>query len=801
MFLGGFRSDMTGTKATALADFASTRGQAYLRFDYSGHGASHGRFEDGTIGAWSADALAVLDQLSEGPQILVGSSMGGWIMVLLALARPARVAGLVGLASAPDFTEALIWDKISAAKRLVLERKGFFQAPSAYDPAGYPITFALIAEGRKHLVLNGPIHLAVPVRLIHGLADAEVPWEMSHRLIERLETGDGRLTLVKDGDHRLSKPHEIDLMLDTLARLIDQTASTRDAQALAIGRIAQGEAERLLDAPVGDPLVVGIEAARHGAELGGLERHQRRRGHVEERAGEFDHLLRRRRLVIGQIVDAARQPSIDRRLERADDIFAMDAGKDLAGLDHALGGASANLIDDAAAGTVDPRQAEDVQGDTALGGERRPGAFRPEPRPAPRAQRPGWRRLVDPGPAPIAVDRGGREIEDALQSGHRPDVLAMAGQRHIARLAGGNRDQDMAGPAKRVCDRRAGTKAVEFHDLDARRPKIPALFRVPDGAADPPAAGDQPARQGARAIAETEYEQTLALTHRHITPLSCTFGTPFWTGALIPVIASDRALSHRILPATLIFITVLALAETQPARGAEVALPVDSSARYGKCMGLAESSPVAALVEADSWLKQGGSDGADYCAAVALITLGRYGEAGRRLDALGASLTPRNPRLAAGVLAEAGQAYTLDRDTPKALAAQSAALKLGPDDVELLLDRAVSLGSAGKYWDALDDLNHAHDLAPKRADILVLRAAGYRYLQSYELAAQNIAQALMLSPDDPDALVERGSLRKTTGDLAGARRDWVDAARIAGDTPAGDAARLNLELMDVKTTP
>jgi pimeloyl-ACP methyl ester carboxylesterase len=222
VFLGGFRSDMTGTKASALADFAARRGHAFLRFDYRGHGASEGLFEAATISTWLEDCLDALDHLTDGAQILVGSSMGGWLMMRAARERPERIAGLIGIAAAPDFTEALIWEKISAAKRLVLQRKGVFQAPSAYDPEGYPITYALIEDGRRHLVLGQPIPLSVPVRLIHGMADAEVPWEMSRRLLEAIEADDVSLTLVKNGDHRLSKPHEINLMLDTLARLLDR---------------------------------------------------------------------------------------------------------------------------------------------------------------------------------------------------------------------------------------------------------------------------------------------------------------------------------------------------------------------------------------------------------------------------------------------------------------------------------------------------------------------------------------------------------------------------------------------------
>ncbi|MBM3571386.1 MAG: alpha/beta hydrolase, partial [Alphaproteobacteria bacterium] len=155
MFLGGFKSDMTGTKALALEEFCRRRGRAYLRFDYRGHGASSGRFEDGTIGAWTDDAMACLDQLTEGPQVLVGSSMGGWIMLLTALRRPTRVQGLVGIAAAPDFTEDPMWGSMTPAERATLIAQGVIEQPSSYGEAPYRITRRLIDEGRHHLLLRG----------------------------------------------------------------------------------------------------------------------------------------------------------------------------------------------------------------------------------------------------------------------------------------------------------------------------------------------------------------------------------------------------------------------------------------------------------------------------------------------------------------------------------------------------------------------------------------------------------------------------------------------------------------------
>ena len=208
IFLGGFASDMTGTKATALESFAESRGQAFLRFDYFGHGSSSGDFAAGTIGRWRDDALAMLDKLTSGPQILIGSSMGGWIMLLLALARPARVAGLVGIASAPDFTEELIWKKLPPPVLAELTRTGRWHEPSRYG-ADLPITLALIEEGRRHLLLDRPIDIRCPVRLLHGMADPDVPWRWSLRIAEKLATADAVVTLVKDGDHRLSREEDL----------------------------------------------------------------------------------------------------------------------------------------------------------------------------------------------------------------------------------------------------------------------------------------------------------------------------------------------------------------------------------------------------------------------------------------------------------------------------------------------------------------------------------------------------------------------------------------------------------------
>lgn len=209
VFLGGFRSEMTGIKATHLAAVARARGQAFVRFDYRGHGADAAAFPDCVVGDWIRDAILALDRLTRGPQILVGSSMGGWIMQHVALARPDRIAGLVGIASASDFTERLMWPQIPEAFRARLAADGRITVPSRYDPAGYVITARLIDEGRRHLLLPGPIPVRCPVRLLHGTRDPDVPWQLSVELAEALESSDVVVTLIKDGDHRLSEPDQL----------------------------------------------------------------------------------------------------------------------------------------------------------------------------------------------------------------------------------------------------------------------------------------------------------------------------------------------------------------------------------------------------------------------------------------------------------------------------------------------------------------------------------------------------------------------------------------------------------------
>ncbi|ABD85915.1 alpha/beta hydrolase [Rhodopseudomonas palustris] len=221
-WLGGFHSDMTGTKAVALDGFAAETGRACVRFDYSGHGESGGAFIDGSISRWLEESVAVFDEFCEGPQIVVGSSMGGWLALLLArrLARrttPARgrIAALVLIAPAADFTEALMWDGFSPQIRKQIETTGTWLRPSDYGEP-YPITRKLIEDGRKHLVLGGSIELGCPVRILQGRQDPDVPWRHAFTLAERLPCDDVVLTMIPDGDHRLSRPQDIARIIATV---------------------------------------------------------------------------------------------------------------------------------------------------------------------------------------------------------------------------------------------------------------------------------------------------------------------------------------------------------------------------------------------------------------------------------------------------------------------------------------------------------------------------------------------------------------------------------------------------------
>lgn len=222
VWLGGFKSDMQGNKAVALDDWAREHGRACVRFDYSGHGESSGDFKDGTIGRWLEESLAVYRQFCHGPQVLVGSSMGGWIALLLAarlrqLKESAPLAGMVLIAPAVDFTEELMWKQFSDDIKREIEVNGVWTRPSDYDEGGYPITKGLIEDGREHLMLGGLIEPGCPVHVLQGVQDPDVPWRHALELMARFARDDVVLTLIKDGDHRLSRPEDIERLLAAVA--------------------------------------------------------------------------------------------------------------------------------------------------------------------------------------------------------------------------------------------------------------------------------------------------------------------------------------------------------------------------------------------------------------------------------------------------------------------------------------------------------------------------------------------------------------------------------------------------------
>ena len=221
IFFGGFASDMEGIKAIALQDYAKERGQAFLRFDYRGHGKSSGSFTDGNIGKWLSDCLAVLDKLTQGCQILVGSSMGGWLTLLTAKERPGRVGGIVGIASAPDFTEDLMWSQFDDETRKKLIENGQCSLASDYHESPYTITLDLIEDGKKHLVLRKRLNIKVPCHLIHGMADEDVPYQLSLKLAEHVDSENVQVNIIKNGDHRLSREQDL---VEILKAVDDLTA-------------------------------------------------------------------------------------------------------------------------------------------------------------------------------------------------------------------------------------------------------------------------------------------------------------------------------------------------------------------------------------------------------------------------------------------------------------------------------------------------------------------------------------------------------------------------------------------------
>lgn len=225
VWLGGFKSDMTGTKAVSLEDYARKAGRGFLRFDYSGHGESEGDFRDGTIGRWLEESLAVIRAATGGPQVLVGSSMGGWLALLVARALAAagetnRIAGMVLIAPAVDFTDELMWNELPEEGRRAIECDGVWMRPSQYSPEPYPITAALFEEGRNHLLFPAEIRAHGPVHILQGMEDPDVPWRHALRLVEHMPADPVALTLVRDGDHRLSREEDIARLISAVDQLV-----------------------------------------------------------------------------------------------------------------------------------------------------------------------------------------------------------------------------------------------------------------------------------------------------------------------------------------------------------------------------------------------------------------------------------------------------------------------------------------------------------------------------------------------------------------------------------------------------
>ena len=228
-WLGGFKSDMGGIKAAALDRWALAHQRGCVRFDYSGHGESGGKFTDGTIGRWLEESIAVFDGCCRGPQVVVGSSMGGWLALLLArelrrrppASGPASIAAMVLIAPAVDFTEELMWKRFPAEVKRKLEADGVWERPSPYSAEPYPITTGLIEEGRRHLLLGGLIETGCPVRILQGIADLDVPWGHAVELVSRLAQDDVVLSLIKDGDHRLSRPEDIERLIGAVSEFCD----------------------------------------------------------------------------------------------------------------------------------------------------------------------------------------------------------------------------------------------------------------------------------------------------------------------------------------------------------------------------------------------------------------------------------------------------------------------------------------------------------------------------------------------------------------------------------------------------
>ena len=260
--------------------------------------------------------------------------------------------------------------------------------------------------------------------------------------------------------------------------------------------------------------------------------------------------------------------------------------------------------------------------------------------------------------------------------------------------------------------------------------------------------------------------------------------------------AGEQATRSR--PALLTLLAALLLLPATPGQ-AQIEEPIDHAYQYQACMKLVQNAPEDAYESALAWEGRGGAAPAKHCAAVALLALDHYRDAGERFEILAEAIDRKDIENRAGALAQAGQAWILAEDLERAHAAQSAALEIAPGNVELWIDRALTLALAENYWEAIDDLNYAADLAPRRAEIFIFRASAYRYVDALELAAEDVVLGLSLDPDNPEGLLERGILRRLQGDLKGARADWLKVVTDFEGSPPAESARRNLEALDVRS--
>ena len=384
---------------------------------------------------------------------------------------------------------------------------------------------------------------------------------------------------------------------------------------------------------------------------------------------------------------------------------------------------------------------------------------------------PGGRRhraFVDPPTLAIAIDSGGREIAHPGKPAEPGKGGPITFEHGIAPLGRRHRREEVRGLRKPGAELGHELLAVEPHRIDAERAHSIELIGGAHRAGDAPILAPEAAGERKRGVAQAEAEQ---LTHagRTMARSGPVHKATIWLAASGLLLLSQTAVAQR----------------QDPAR------------EYETCMALARQHPDDALERAGAWIDSGGGPAARHCQAVALIGLGRFGQAAERLEAIAGDTRLQGTPLAKAALAQAVQAWLLAGDNPHAVAAANAALKLTPDDPDLLIDRAIGHASAAELWEAVDDLNRAIELQPKRAEAYVYRGSAYRLLEAFDLAREDLAKALSLDPANPEALLESGILKRLANDKAGARADWLRVLDLAPSSPSAEAARANIEKMDV----